>query len=408
MFNRDRWNEILTTILKNPLRTILTAFAVSWGIFMLIVLLGVSTGLQNGIKETFNDDEIHSLWIYSGLTSVPYKGLNSNRRIQFKNEDYKHITEDTEGVEYSSARYQVWGAEVKYGRESSSYMMRGVHPGHVVLERTIMTKGRFINNRDIIDETKVATIGKQVAQELFKGKDPLGEYIEVWGVSFRVVGVFEDEGSERENTVVYTPISTTQRVFGGQDRINMFMVTTGDTDLEGTMAMAEQINTDLKERHRVHPEDENAINVRNNNVEFSNFIDILTGMRLFIWALGICTLLTGIIGVSNIMSIVVKERTKEIGVRKALGATPGSVIALILQESVFVTTIAGLVGFMAGVGVLSLIGDSANTEFFLNPRVDLNVMLSTLAVLVVCGAMSGFFPARRAAAIRPVEALRDE
>lgn len=408
MFDFDKWIEILVTMAKNPLRTILTSVSVAVGIFMLVILLGLGNGLQNGVQGMFDDDAINSLWIRSGTTTMPYKGMKPNRDINFTNEDYDMVLREVRGIEYATARVWIWGATVEYGRESGSYMVNCVHPAHAELERSIITNGRYINQEDVESERKVVTIGQDIVDELFKGTDPIGKYIEIYGVTFRVVGTFKDEGSERENRVVYAPVSTGQKLFGRGNRINMFMASTGEQPLVRTKAMANEVELLLKERHMVHPDDRNAIRVRNNNEEFQNVLSIFTGIDAFVWVMGICTLFAGIIGVSNIMSIVVKERTKEIGVRKALGATPWSVVSLILQESVVLTALAGLVGFMAGVGMLELVASFVNHDFFKNPEINLTVSLATIGVLIVAGALSGLVPAIRAANVKPVEALKDE
>ncbi|MFZ6053305.1 ABC transporter permease [Halocola ammonii] len=408
MFDFDKWIEILVTMAKNPLRTILTSVSVAVGIFMLVILLGLGNGLQNGVQGMFDDDAINSLWIRSGTTTMPYKGMKPNRDINFTNEDYNMVLREVRGIEYATARVWIWGATVEYGRESGSYMVNCVHPAHAELERTIMTSGRYINQEDVENERKVVTIGQDIVDELFKGTDPIGKYIEIYGVTFRVVGTFKDEGSERENRVVYAPVSTGQKLFGRGNRINMFMASTGEQPLVRTMAMANEVELLLKERHMVHPDDRNAIRVRNNNEEFSNVISIFRGIDAFVWVMGICTLFAGIIGVANIMSIVVKERTKEIGVRKALGATPGSVVSLVIQESIVLTALAGLVGFMAGVLSLELVASFVNHDFFKNPEINLTISLATIGVLIVAGALSGLVPAIRAANVKPVEALKDE
>ena len=408
MFDLDKWTEILVTMAKNPLRTVLTSVSVAVGIFMLVILLGLGNGLQNGVKGMFDDDAINSLWIRSGTTTMPYKGMKPDREINFTNEDYDLVMREVRGIEYATARVWIWGASVEYGKESGSYMVNCVHPAHAELERSIITTGRYINQEDVENQRKVAVVGEEIVKELFKGADPIGKYIEIYGVTFQVVGTFKDEGSERENRVVYAPVSTGQKLFGRGNRINMFMASTGDQPLVRTMAMASEIEFLLKERHMVHPEDRNAIRVRNNNEEFDNIVSIFLGIDVFIWIMGICTLFAGIIGVSNIMSIVVKERTKEIGVRKALGATPWSVVSLVLQESVVITALAGLVGFMAGVLTLESVARFINHDFFKNPEINLAVSLATIGVLIIAGALSGLVPAIRAANVKPVEALKDE
>ena len=409
MFDIDKWQEILATIGKNKLRTFLTAFSVMWGIFMLVVLLGVSEGLQNGIETSFNDDAINSIWVRSGKTSVAYKGFKPGRIIQYSTEDFEEVRRTVQGIEYATMRYMVWGAEVTYQNEYGSYPVRAVNPHHQFFENSLILSGRFLSNEDIVSKRKLAVIGRDVQKDLFPIEDPIGKYIQIFGIPFKVIGVFEDTGSDSEMRYVYVPITTGQQIFGAGDNINMFMVTTGSLPLAQTIRMSQEIEDLLKRKHSVSPDDDAAIYVRNNNEEFKQIADIMVGVKVFVWIIGIFTIIAGIVGVSNIMSVVVKERTKEIGVRKALGATPASVIGLILQESVFVTALAGYLGLLLGVftieGLSTVIGKQ---EMFERPEVNFSVAVATLVIMVVAGAFAGFFPALRAARIKPVIALRDE
>jgi putative ABC transport system permease protein len=410
MFDIDKWQEIFHTIRKNKLRTMLTGFSVSWGIFMLIILLGSGQGLQNGVRAEFKDDAINSIWVSSGVTSVEYKGFQVGRRVRMDNEDYDEVLRSVDGVEYATARFNRWSMQVSYGNENGTYHMRSVHPDHVYLENTEIVTGRYINEADLKEFRKVVCIGDLVASDLFKGKDAVGEYVNIWGIPFKVVGVFYDEGSQWEQRVIYTPITTAQRIFGGTDQIDQIMVTTGELPLEKTIDMSDEMHQLLAERLQVSPDDPRALRVRNANEQFQDIVSVLTGIRLFVWFIGIFTLAAGIVGVSNIMMIVVKERTKEIGIRKALGATPGSVIGLILLESVFITAISGYLGMIAGIGLLELVqrGLPTDTPMFTNPSVDLNTALLATVILIIAGIFAGLIPARRAANIKPIEALRDE
>ena len=408
MLDWDKWLEIFHTIIKNPLRTLLTGLSVALGIFILVVMQGLGFGLQNGVMKQIQDDAINSIWVRSGVTSIPYKGLNANRRIEYDNDDLAWVVENVEGVTDYSGRFMRWSSQISYGREKMDFGIRAVHPGHQMLERTDVKEGRYINTMDVTNMRKVALIGKTVYDDLFKGKPAVGEYIEINGISFRVIGMFEDPNSRWENRQVYVPISTGQKVFGGRDKLNMFMVSTGEASLEESIEMKNKIDLHLREHYSVHPEDERAVWLRNNNEEFKEFLDIFVGIRTFIWVIGFFTLFAGIIGVANIMSIIVKERTKEIGIRKALGATPWSIISLIIQESTFLTFVAGCFGLVVGVGLLELVSNFIDHEFFTNPTINYRISIGASLILVVAGSLSGLIPAIRAVNIRPVEALRDE
>jgi putative ABC transport system permease protein len=410
MIRLDVWQEIFDTVKRNKLRTALTGFAVAWGIFMLVVLLGSGKGLEHGVDYQFRDDAVNSIWVSSGQTSVPYKGLQPGRDVQFDNQDYDEVRTRVPGVEYSSARYWIFGSQqVNYKNENGSYTIRAVHPGHQVLERTKVIRGRYLNEFDLRQFRKSALLGTLVAAALFHDEEPIGKEIRIGGISFKVVGVFDDEGSEREREFIYLPISTAQRTFNGANRVNQILYTTGDASLAKSMEMAGATRRILAVNHTFDPEDQRAIYV-NNNVENYQKIVALTGaIRLFVWVVGIGTLLAGVVGVSNIMLVAVRERTREIGIRKALGATPASIVGLVMQESVLITTVAGYAGLVLGVLVLEGLAKAIpDAAFFRNPQVDLRVAVSATVLLIVAGAVAGFFPARRAAAIRPIEALRDE
>lgn len=410
MLSLDVWQEILDTTRKNKLRSFLTGFSVAWGIFMLVVLLGSGTGLKNGIEHEFRDDAINSLWIRSGQTSVPYRGLQPGRDIRFTNRDHDSIETTIDGVEHITSRFYIRGNTlVTYGKESGTYDVRSVHPDHRYLENTIMTAGRFLNDLDLREHRKVAVLGELIRDDLF-GDDPgIGEYIHVNGIAFKVIGVFEDTGGENEMRKIYLPISTAQRTFNGRDRVAQIMVTVGDAGVEESEVISRNITRDLAARHRFDPEDRRAVFINNNLERFQRFLRVIGGMKAFIWVIGFGTLLAGVVGISNIMMITVRERTKEFGVRKALGATPGSIVGLILQEAVFITGVAGYIGLVLGVAVLEAAATNLpGSSFFRNPSVDLTMALYATLLLVVAGATAGLVPAIRAARIRPIEALRDE
>jgi len=409
MFSQDAWQEIFETIRGNLLRTVLTGFSVAWGVLILVVLLGTGQGLERGVEFQFRDDATNSIWVSPGQTSLPHRGGPVGRQVRLVNGDFDIIKNDVDGVEHITARYGIRGnVTITYGNLGQSFPVRAVHPDHAYLEKTLIKTGRFLNQIDIRDFRKVAVIGLNVQKVLFPAEDPLDKYIHVNGVAFKVVGTFEDDGNQREMDIVYLPISTAQRTFGGNDRINQVMLTTGTASLAKTEEMSQDILHDLAERHRFAAEDQRAVNVRNVNKNVQQFLQLMQGIRAFVWLIGIGTLLAGVVGVSNILMISVHERTREIGIRKALGATPRSIVALIVQEAILITSLAGYIGLVAGLGLLEVFSNLPDTEFFRQPGIQLSVGLQAMALLVVAGALAGFFPARRAAKLRPIDALRDE
>ena len=410
MLRLDTWQEILDTVRKNKLRTMLTGFSVAWGILILVVLLGSGQGLAHGVEYGFRDDAVNSIWMRSGQTSVPYKGLRPGRNVQFTNEDYDNIRQGVPGVEHITARFFIKGnLTVAYGSQTSSFDVRSVHPDHQFLEKTIMVEGRFLSPLDLREYRKVAVIGTRVHEMLFRGAPAIGKYIKINGVPFQVIGIYTDEGGEGELEKIYLPITTAQRTFSGANRISMVMLTVGDAGVEESTAIADDIKARMSERHDFDPADERAIWLNNGVVNFQRFVNLMAGIRGFVWVIGIGTLLAGVVGVSNIMMIAVKERTREIGVRKAIGATPWSVLGLVLQEAVLITAVAGYVGLVCGVLVLEAMSRAiTGSDFFRNPEVHFGVAVSATLLLIFAGTVAGFFPARRAAAVRPVEALREE
>ena len=375
MIDIDKWYEILDTVKKNKLRTGLTAFSVFWGIFMLIILLGAGQGLQNSFMREFRDDAVNSIWLRPGQTAMPYKGMKPGRRLKFRNDDIEKLAHSIDGVEHITGRFNRWSQMVTYKNKSGNYRFRAVNPDHQFLENTIVWKGRFINEKDVQDYRKTAVIGRSIEKELFGSTTAIGEYVKIGGVQFLVVGVFKDEGGRREEETIYTPISTAQRIFNGQNRVDQIMFTTGDANLEETEQMAVAAKETVMERLLFHPDDSRAMSVRNNYEEFQKVMTVFQAIKTFVWVIGIFTIIAGIVGTSNIMMIVVKERTREIGIRKALGATPYSVVSLILTESIVITGIAGYSGMLLGIVLLEyvsqMLGDSSDA--FLNPSVDLSV-----------------------------------
>ncbi len=406
----DKWQEIISTISKNKLRTFLTGFSVAWGIFMLIILLGSGQGLKNGVEEQFADDATNSIWVYPRQTSMAYKGYKPGRRIELTNTDINRTKNSFTNIDHITGRVYVNAQNISYKNNYGSYSIRSVHPDHKILENTEVTKGRYINQPDLDKFRKSAVIGSLVAKDLFKGEDPIGKYIHIDNIPFKVVGVFEDKGGESEMRVIYLPITTAQRLFKGGDKINQFMFTVGDNaTVEESERTATRLRRQMAAIHHFDPEDKRAVWIRNELENYKKIMSLFSGINIFIWIVGIGTIIAGIVGVSNIMMIVVKERTKEIGIRKALGATPFSIIGLVLLESVVITSLAGYIGLAAGVGLLEMVNKyMPPSDFFRNPEANINVALMAAGILIVAGAIAGFIPARKAASVQPVEALRSE
>ncbi len=390
----------------------MTGFSVAWGIFMLIVLLGSGNGLENGVREQFRGGAINGIWLSGGTTSMEYKGLKTGRDVNFTDEDYDLLKNTISGYDHISARLFMGQQLVSYKNEYGTFFLSPSHADYGEIKEIEIISGRFINNLDTKEFRKVAVIGEKVKATLFKGQDTIaiGKYINIRGVLFRVVGLFRDfSRNDNEQLRIYIPITTAQRIFYGNNVINQIAFTTGDATLEESAKLAEQSRNFMARRHSFDPEDKMAIDVSNKSEDVARVMSLFTGIRIFVWIIGIGTIIAGVVGVSNIMLIAVKERTKEIGIRKALGATPGSVTALILQEAILITAFAGYIGLVLGVGLLELVkSNMPPSDFFLNPEANFMIAIGATLLLVIAGALAGLVPARKAAAIRPIEALRDE
>ncbi|WP_297696345.1 ABC transporter permease [uncultured Eudoraea sp.] len=414
MFDLERWQEIFDTIRKNKLRTFLTGLSVASGIFILVILLGFGQGMQNGVAHEFEEDAATSVWVWPGVTSKEFKGLNPGRSIQLKNENYESsLALFGDKIEYKSPRIFVRNVSVNYGKEALVYGIQGVSYDFQFIENANMSEGRFLNYQDEVTTAKVAIIGNKIKRDVFKDlESPLGEYINISGVLFKIVGTYS-EREDREEERIYIPITTAQRVFNGGDRINNMSYTLPmeenfDQAVIKATAFKEKLQAHLQKAHTVAPEDTGAIQVWSALEEAKRYYSLIGNIKFFFWFVGICTIIAGVVGVSNIMLIVVKERTREIGIRKALGAKPWSIVGMILQESIFVTAISGFAGLIFSMGLLEIVGPYVEVDYILNPSVNFNVALSTVLVLIFAGAVAGFFPAWRAASIHTIDALRDE
>ena len=414
MFSLERWQEIFETLNKNRLRTFLTALSVASGIFILVILLGVSTGIQKGVQSEFEQDATNRISVWTGTTTKEYKGLNPGRYIQLKNEDHDLIESNyDEYLEFRTPIFSIWGGAVSYKDQSGNYRVEGAYPDQQFIENETMVSGRFINQSDLMQSSKVAVIGHQMKKDLFKNTDPIGEQIDIQGINFIVVGVYSDPGGNREENRIFVPLNTAQKVFNAQDRLRSLAYTIKMSDdfdqaVALSAALSQKIDQDLRQKYSVAPDDRSAIRVNSTLEEAKKIYGLIDTIRAVFWFIGIGTIIAGIVGVSNIMLIVVKERTKEIGIRKALGALPWSIIGMILQEAIFITALAGFVGLFLGVGLLELVGPMVDSAFIKYPQVDFTTAMTTVFVLIAAGTLAGFIPAQRAAHIKPIEALRDE
>ncbi len=409
MFDLDRWREIFESIRSNVLRTVLSGFTVALGLYIFIVLFGIGKGLQNAFTEGFARDATNLISVFTGKTTMAYGGLQSDRRVVLKNDDFENITaQDPDKIESATPRYSA-NMTVKYGRESGNYQISGANADEKIIENRKVTEGRYINNRDLSNKQNVAVIGRMVQRDLIKNGTPLGRQLDINGTMFTVVGVFSDDGGDFDERMITVPISTLQQLKKGSDTINTIYLTY-NTDLSPDEAIAygDQLEKNLKAKHKVSPEDESGIIVRNNAKNMGETFQFLFIITLIVGFIGMGTLLAGIIGISNIMVYIVKERTQEIGVRKAIGAKPNAIIGLIMQESIVITVISGLIGVGLGVFTLWLIGDSLDKYFIKEPNVGWGLIIVAFACLVVAGLVAGFVPAYRASKIRPIEALRSE
>ncbi len=408
----DKWQEILASLQRHKLRTFLTALSVWWGIFMLVILLGAGNGLRNSAEADFGDRAKNRLYMWTYKTSIPYKGLPAGRFIEFNQNDYE-LLEEKKGKDFNHVSGQYWMRGeffTNYKNKSRSYGVQCVYPDHLYIELPELTKGRFINNVDIKERRKVAVVGTAVTKEFFKeDEDPLNKYIKIKGIEYQIVGVFTKERF-RDTEQIYLPISTAQQI-DGTDRLGNLVVDLNVETVEESKIAEDKIRADLAAYHKFDPKDEMAVGMWNSVEGAQDAKIMLRFIFIFIWLVGIGSIIAGVIGVSNIMLIIVKERTKEIGVRKALGATPGSIISMIVYEAVFLTSIAGYLGLACGIGLVFgiqqfIIANDIEAEFFKNPEVDLTTIMGAMFILVASGVISGLIPALQAVRINPVVAMK--
>lgn len=420
MFSRDNWDEILEALSANWFRTLLTAFGVLWGIFILVILLAAGKGLENGVKQGFGGMATNSMFMWTQVTSKPYKGHPKGRRFNFKVDDVAAIKREVPNMKFVSPRNQLGGFgggnNVVRGLNTGAFNVYGDYPEIIKQEPMDITTGRFINYSDIEEKRKVAIIGEGVRTTLYEpGEEILGSYIKINGVNFMVIGSYKKKGNngnaEENQKQIYVPFTAFSQAFNRGNDVGWMAITAREgasiTELKGDVMEV------IKTRHSIHPEDNRAVGNFDLFEEYNKINGLFIALKAVAYFVGVLVLLSGIIGISNIMLIVVKERTNEIGVRRALGATPWAIRGQILMESIFLTIISGMAGIVLATGVIALVnkalsGMDTSEMMFLNPSVDLGVVMVALAILVISGLLAGLIPAQNAIRIKPVDALRTE
>lgn len=417
IFEKDSWQEIFATMKKNKLRTFLTAFGVFWGIFMLVIMLGSGSGLRHGVLKEFQGSATNSFFVWAQTTTKAHKGMKPGRNYNFQNADTKVLNQMPE-LAIVSPQNQLGGYNggnnVTRGVKTGNFQVMGEYPSITQVENIKLKEGRFINQNDILEKRKVCVVGPRVVDVLFKSQEKaVGDFIKINGIYFKVIGVIIPQGAgqqyREQEQKIHIPFSTFQNAFNYGDIVGWFSITS-KKEIPASIA-EEKVISVLKERHKISPQDNQGVGHWNTEVQFNKMNGLFIGIEWLVWFVGAGTLAAGVIGVSNIMLIVVKERTKEIGVKRALGATPFIITFQIMLESLFLTAISGFLGLLSGMGIIKLINGLTQedaTSMFQNPTVDVSVVLGALSILLISGAFAGLIPARKANTISPVEALRYE
>jgi len=409
MFDIDLWREIFQSINKNRTRSLLSGFTVTFAILLFTILFGLANGLNNTFSETFVDEASNAIFIRTGKTSKAHKGLQAGRRIQLKNQDFVYIKKDFDSETEYIASKVFKNITASYKNKKNNYSLIAVNPDNQYVEKSKVYSGRYVNQLDIDNQTKVIVIGRLVEDELFSKTSALGENVNLSGISYKVVGVFSDDGGDDEERIIYMPLSTAQQIYGNNDYVDQINLTYNpDFDYDQAIDFGLDLEKKLKNRFNVATNDQRAIRIFNRAMQNKGIKQMTSVLGILILIIGMGTLIAGVIGISNIMIFIVKERTKEIGIRKALGASPKSIVSIILIESILITTLAGYLGLLVGVGVLEWASPVLKTYFITDPSVSKSLVVSATLTLIGAGTLAGYLPAKKASKIKPIVALRDD
>ena len=409
MFDIDLWREIFQSINKNRTRSLLSGFTVTFAILLFTILFGLANGLNNTFSETFVDEASNAIFIRTGKTSKAHKGLQAGRQIQLKNQDFAYIKQDFDTETEYIASKVFKNITASYKNNKNNYSLIAVNPDNQYVEKSKVYSGRYVNQLDIANRTKVIVIGKLVEEEMFSRTSALGKKINLSGISYKVVGVFSDDGGDDEERIIYMPLSTAQQIYGNNDYVDQINLTYNpDFDYNQAIDFGLDLEKKLKNRFNIAPNDQRAVRVYNRAMQNKGINQMTSVLGVLILVIGMGTLIAGVVGISNIMIFIVKERTKEIGIRKALGASPKSIVSIILIESILITTLAGYLGLLAGVGILEWASPVLKTYFITDPSVSKSLVISATLTLIGAGTLAGYLPAQKASKIKPIVALRDD
>ena len=409
MFDIDLWREIFQSINKNRTRSLLSGFTVTFAILLFTILFGLANGLNNTFSETFVDEASNAIFIRTGKTSKAHKGLQAGRQIQLKNQDFAYIKQDFDTETEYIASKVFKNITASYKNNKNNYSLIAVNPDNQYVEKSKVYSGRYVNQLDIDNQTKVIVIGKLVEEEMFSRTSALGKNINLSGISYKVVGVFSDDGGDDEERIIYMPLSTAQQIYGNNDYVDQINLTYNpDFDYNQAIDFGLDLEKKLKNRFNIAPNDQRAVRVYNRPMQNKGINQMTSVLGVLILVIGMGTLIAGVVGISNIMIFIVKERTKEIGIRKALGASPKSIVSIILIESILITTLAGYLGLLAGVGILEWASPVLKTYFITDPSVSKSLVISATLTLIGAGTLAGYLPAQKASKIKPIVALRDD